>query len=322
MADEHPSFWRGVDAPLKNINTAFLSFAPIHSNPYHDAQVVSLPQGPVINAGAGIGSPHTFVAAIDFVADDVYTLDLSSLLTNNPPKHGIQSMYINAANMLYGSCTVTLTGYSTRQVVVIEAGTQGYYPLICQKTGPLVVSFENSYGWVSAGKGVSCSIDAHFMTVPVVAAVWAATIGQNQPTTRALQLVTNSDGLPTPVKLADRPYCWDFLNPGPATQVTINPVAIGAKRYYVRKIQLSFDPTCGGGNNYVYFADSFEGVIWGNRFSFPVARPASPIADVRTISTGEDFYYESLSTNSTLGFYMFTTLQGAVTVNIQYGAIH
>src|SRR4051794_19580501 len=102
------------------------------SHAYADAQVMA------------VNGPANW-SAIDFSLDTWFQLDLTAKLSSmSPPlRHGIQSMYVDASNMKWGPCFISIQGASTIQNIIIQPNTQGYFPIVCPTGAPLLLHFTN-----------------------------------------------------------------------------------------------------------------------------------------------------------------------------------
>lgn len=293
--------------PTTRINTAFVQFVPMASHPFPDAQVMA------------VTGPDGF-PAIDFAQSNTFQLDLTAKLSSMRPalKNGIQSMYVDASGMNFGPCLIYVFGGPTNQPIVIMPNTQGYYPIICPKSGPLVLTFQNFNG---TGHGASCAIGVFLMNVPQVSGTWSASQQVSTPTQNVNEIIHGSYGNTFKRFIADQQFCYDYVVPPASGNTTF--VQYSYPLYFITSIQCSFDPTGGGGNNYMFFADTNYGNVWGFRFAFPASRPsgvASPTA--LEFKTPPGFYFMNQAPGTRLNWYTFAPINGAVTVNISYGLLN
>lgn len=307
---------------MTRLSTAYMSFLPMNSRVYPDAQV--LPMTPIVPRYV---SGVNVRAAMDFTLDTTYQLDLTSFLSANPPTHGIQAMYVNAANMTAGSALIEIQGSTLTQLVIIQPQTQGYYPIICQTTGPLVFTFDNQVGLENplpqGAISVPIALDVQFLTIPVVASVWHAQYPYFLPTSpHSVQSYAAGSSLsPAPVYQADKVYSVDAVNPASGASGRIIPITAPTGHYFIQNITASFDPTTACGNNYLAFLDSVSGQVWGTHFSFPSTKPSSPVANVLNVSTPPGFLWVSSISGSFLYYTLYAALNGGVTFNISYGVL-
>jgi hypothetical protein len=294
---------------MTRIETAYLSFVPMNSRVYPDAQVLGLIPGSVTNGTSNVR------AALDFFLDNIFQLDLTSILSTNPPHHGIQAMYIDASAMNYGPLLITVTGNTVTQSIVVSPLTQGYYPLVCQAGSPLVFRFENDNN--IALHPLPNAINAQFLTLPVVASVWAANSSTTQTssvTGRTQNYLLGNFDQVNPQHFGDVNVVLDYTLPLVTNTILI---AQPTMSYYVTSIQVSFDPTSGGGNNYLFLYDTAHGNFWGTRFCFPGVRPATATGII-SASTPPNFYFRGLP-GTAIGYRFFTALDGAFTLTMNYG---
>jgi hypothetical protein len=294
---------------MTRIETAYLSFVPMNSRVYPDAQVLGLIPGSVTN---GTSNVH---AALDFFLDNIFQLDLTSILSTNPPHHGIQAMYIDASAMNYGPLLITVTGNTVTQSLVVSPLTQGYYPLVCQAGSPLVFRFENDNN--IALHPLPNAINVQLLTLPVVASVWAANSSTTQTssvTGRTQNYLLGNFDQVNPQHFGDLNVVLDYTLPLVTNTIL---VAQPTMSYYVTGVQVSFDPTSGGGNNYLFFYETGKGNFWGTRFCFPVTRPATATGII-SASTPPNFYFRGLP-GGAIGYRFFSALDGAFTLTMNFG---
>jgi len=90
---------------------------------------------PVFNDRISEGGPIAYPVNLDFTANTSYTLDLSQILHLTYLDY-VQTMYVDT-NGAAGPVTITIRGVN--QVFVIQANTEGYYPVLANS--PLVFDF-------------------------------------------------------------------------------------------------------------------------------------------------------------------------------------
>lgn len=133
-----------------NLPVHYLSFLPLVSRIAADARV--LPSG-----------------EIDFTASDAYQMDLTAVVQSAQLAHPVQGLFVDASGVLYGSTTIQVFG--TGQKIVVPAGVQGYYPILCtQNTAIFTLSNPTALGQLP-GTG---SLFVFFINIPVVAAQWSS----------------------------------------------------------------------------------------------------------------------------------------------------
>lgn len=133
---------------MTNIGTNYLSFLPLVSRVSPDARV--LPTG-----------------EIDFTLDTGYQIDLTATVQSAQLVHPVQAIFVDAANQLYGNTAIQIFG--TGQRIVVPAGVQGYYPILCTQNS-FVFTFLNPSGFQQAAG--TASLFVFFLNIPVVAAQW------------------------------------------------------------------------------------------------------------------------------------------------------
>lgn len=133
-----------------NLPVHYLSFLPLVSRIAPDARV--MPSG-----------------EIDFTVSNAYQMDLTAVVQSAQLAHPVQALFVDASAVLYGSTTIQVFG--TGQRLVIPAGVQGYYPILCT-ANTAVFTFTNASALNQiAGTG---SLYVFFLNTPVVAAQWSS----------------------------------------------------------------------------------------------------------------------------------------------------
>lgn len=250
---------------------------------------------------------------IDFSVGPTWILDLTAKLsTANPPlQNGLQSLYVDASFMDWGPVDITISGSAqTPQVINVLPNTQGYFPIIVQSNGPLVIQFNNPYRPLIPLAGQNLSLKVSLMNIPMVQRTWN-TLGN-------LPLVMGTDNGKHPQLVADLVMSQDFINPPASGSVLLT----GNPNYYISSISGSFDPTSGGGNNLINFTDDQQvGPVWSFRFSFPMARPAGPATggDIVSFCTPPNFFFRNLVPLTSFRWNSFAPILGAITINLNYG---
>ena len=134
---------------MANLDTTYLSFLPLVSRVAPDARV--LPTGP-----------------IDFTIDSQWNVDLSAVVAASQLKHAPQGLFVDASNIVSGSTQITIFG--TGQTIVVPAGIQGYYPILCTT---------NTFQFIITNLGIpygsprnAAILYIFFVNIPVVASQW------------------------------------------------------------------------------------------------------------------------------------------------------
>jgi len=96
---------------------------------------IHVSQTPIFNDKIAEGGPIAYPVNLDFTAQTAYQLDMSQLL-HLTYLDFVQTLYVDT-NGASGPVTITVRGVN--QKLVIQANTQGYYPIL--GNSPLVLDF-------------------------------------------------------------------------------------------------------------------------------------------------------------------------------------
>lgn len=130
------------------VSTQYLSPIPLVSRVGLDARVLTL-------------NP------MDFALDSEYQIDITAVVQAAQLVHPIQSMFVDASDIPYGSTVIQLFGSGQR--IVVPPQTEGYYPLLLTR-GSYVFTLTNGS---NLGVPVGAPLRVFFMNVPYVQSQWS-----------------------------------------------------------------------------------------------------------------------------------------------------